>query len=189
LVSRKTKGQLTLPTIGISLALLFVPANSPACGCGPTSRFVVAHGTSPNGASWQIKVDERPGSVTFPRYAQFHFSAGPAGESNGLGYFSSMPLPIFPAFVFHAVSGNGVYPDLEGDVSGYARRRAVRLVARMSAGTPIEIETQRPPANLSKRFPWLRGLVFFDQFYPADVEPVAITAYGRDGRLLSRQPM
>jgi hypothetical protein len=44
----------------------------------------------------------------------------------------------------------------------------------MSVGPPIEIETQRPPASLGKRFPWLRGLVFFDQFYPADVEPAAI---------------
>ena len=100
-----------------------------------------------------------------------------------------MTLPIPPAFVVHAVSGDGVYPELEGDVSGFARPRAVRLVVKMSAGPPIEIKTQRPPTSLRNRFPWLRGLVFFDQFYPADVEPVAIAAYGRDGRLLSRQPM
>lgn len=187
MASRKTKGWLAVPVVGV--ALLLAPASTPACGCGPTVHFVVAHGTSPNGAPWRIKADERPASATSPRHAEFHFSAGPAGESNGLGYFGSTPLPIPSAFIFHALSGDGVYPELEGDVSGYARRTAVRLVAKMSAGSPIEIETQRPPASLRKRFPWLRGLVFFDQFYPADVEPVAITAYGRDGRLLSRQPM
>lgn len=79
-----------------------------------------------------------------PRGALFHFSVSPAGESNGLGYFSSMPLPIPPAFIFHALSGSGVYPELEGDVSGFARARAVRLVAKMSNGPAIEIETQRP---------------------------------------------
>jgi hypothetical protein len=59
----------------------------------------------------------------------------------------------------------------------------------MNDGSSLEIETQKAPAGLRERFPWLRGLVFFDQFYPADVEPESISAYGRDGRLLSRQPV
>jgi hypothetical protein len=67
--------------------------------------------------------------------------------------------------------------------------RAARLVAKMSDGNAIDIEAKRPPSKLRQRFPWLRGLVFFDQFYPADIEPLAITAYGRDGHVLSRQPL
>lgn len=120
---------------------------------------------------------------------EFEFISGDPDERNGFGYSSGMSLPIPHAFIFHATSGDGVYPELEGDVSGIARPRAVRLVAKMSDGSRIEIETQRPPTKLRQRFPWLRGLTFFDQFYPADVEPLAITAYGRDGRLLSRQPL
>jgi hypothetical protein len=175
---------------GVLLAAIFLlaPSSSPACACGPNPRFLVAHGTSPNGAPWRIKAEEFPASRTSPRGALLHFSTGQPEESNGLGYFSGFGLPISRAFVFHANSGSGLYPDLEGDVSGYARPRAVRLVATMSAGPPIEIETQRAPKHLRDRLPWLRGLVFFDQFYAADVEPLAITAYGRDGRVLSRQP-
>jgi len=171
----------------LGTALLLAPAGSQACGCGPTARFVVAHGTSPNGASWRIKADESPATAYAPRSVEFEFISGDPDERNGFGYSSGMGLPIPPAFVFHANSGDGVYPEMEGDVSGFARRRAVRLVAKMSDGSSIEIETQRPPTKLRRRFPWLRGLAFFDQFYPAAVEPVTVIAYGRDGRLLSRQ--
>lgn len=170
-------------------ALLFAPTGSLACGCEPTARFVVAHGTSPNGAPWQIKADQRPATTYSPRSVEFEFVSGDPDERNGFGYSSSMSLPIPPAFVFHANSGDGVYPEKEGDASGIARPRAARLVVKMSDGSAIEIETKRPPAKLRQRFPWLRGLAFFDQFYPADVEPLAITAYGRDGRVLSRQPL
>jgi hypothetical protein len=169
--------------------LLLAPAGSSACGCEPTDRFVVAHGTSPNGAPWRIKADEQPVTAYSPRSAEFEFISGDPDERNGLGYSSGMSLPIPPAFIFHANSGDGVFPELEGDVSGFARPRAARLVAKMSDGSSIEIETQRPPAKLRQRFPWLRGLAFFDQFHPADIEPIAIVAYGRDGRLLSRQPL
>lgn len=173
----------------LGAALLLAPASSPACACGPEARFLVAHGTSPNGAPWRIKADEERGTRTSPRSALLEYSTGDADESNGAGYFTSMGLPIPRGLVFHATSGSGVYPELEGDVTGFARSRAVRLVAKMSDGSLIEIETQRPPERLRARFPWLRGLVFFDQFYAAEIEPLAITAYGRDGRVLSRQPI
>lgn len=172
----------------LGTTLLLAPAGSSACGCEPTVRFVVAHGTSPNGAPWRIKADEQP-ATTSPRSAIFEFVAGDPNESNDFGYFSGMSLPIPHAFVFHANSGDGVYPESEGDVSGFATPRAARLVAKMSDGSAIDIETKQPPAKLRQRFPWLRGLVFFDQFYPADIEPLAITAYGRDGHVLSRQPL
>jgi len=123
------------------------------------------------------------------RWAEFEFTSGDPDKRNGLSHFSGLRLPIPRAFIFHATSGDGVYPELEGDVDGFVRPRAVRLVARMSDGSSLEIETQRPPARLRKRFPWLRGLVFFDQFYPAGVKPITITAYGRGGRLLSRQSL
>jgi hypothetical protein len=174
--------------LGLTL-LLLAPPTSPACACGPEARFVVAHGTSPNGAPWRIKADQEVGARGRPRSALFEFTSGDSDESNGSGYFSSIGLPIPRALIFHANSGSGVYPDLEGDVSGFAQGRAARLVAKMSDGSLVEIETQRPPEKLRKRFPWLRGLIFFDQFYPAAIEPVEITAYARDGRVLSRQPV
>ena len=173
--------------LGLTL-LLMAPSTSPACACGPEARFVVAHGTSPNGAPWRIKVDQMAATPGQGRSALFEFTSGDPDDSNGSGYFSSIGLPISRALVFHAVSGSGVYPELEGDVSGFAQGRAARLVAKMTDGSFVEIETHRAPKKLHRRFPWLRGLVFFDQFYPAAIEPVEITAYGRDGRVLSRQP-
>jgi hypothetical protein len=172
---------------GVLLAAVLLLAPASSCACGPEPRFLVAHGTSPNGAPWEIRAEESAASRTSPRGALLQFSTGDPEESNGLGYFSSFGLPIPRGFAFHANSGSGLYPELEGDVSGFAAARA-RLVAKMSDGSRIEIETQRAPEGLRKRFPWLRGLAFFDQFYPAAIEPVAITAYGRDGHLLSRQP-
>lgn len=175
-----------LAALAMAAALLTGAGSSSACACGPSARFLVAHGTSPHGAPWRIKVAERPGSAHFPKTAEFQFSSGKAEEDKGLGYFTSFPLPIPPSFVVDVTTGDGVYPELEADTSGFARARAVRLVLKMSAGPPIEIETQRAPEKLRARFPWLRGLVFFDQFYPAEVEPLALDAYGRDGRLLDR---
>jgi hypothetical protein len=179
-----------LPLLALaSVALfLFAPTGSSACGCGPRVRFVVAHGTSPHGARWRIKADESRGSNPSARFAEFEFSSGKTGKSIGRGYLSGMPLPIPPSFTFHANVGSGVYPELEGDASGFAQAKAVRLVARMSNGTSLEIELEKPPARLYKRFPWLRGLVFFDQFYPAGIEPTEISAYDQTGQLLDRQP-
>jgi hypothetical protein len=64
----------------------------------------------------------------------------------------------------------------------------VVLVATMSEGPPLTFETQLAPAALRKRFHWLRGVRFFDQFYPAGIEPTEISAYDRAGQLLDRQP-
>lgn len=178
-----------MPALALACTgFLLGPATSSACACGPTARFVVAHGTSPHGALWRIKADEAATPAS-PRFAEFEFIAGKAGERNDLGYFSGIPLPLPPSFIVHANSGDGIYPELEGDMSGFARAKAVRLVATMSDDSSIEIETKRPPTEPRKRFPWLRGLVFFDQFYAADIEPVSITAYGRDGRRLFSQDL
>lgn len=169
-----------------ALALLITPTTSPACACGPEPKFLVAHGTSPNGAPWEIRAEETAATRTSLRGAILHFSTS-SQEGDSIGYFSGFSVPIRRGFAFHAVDGSGLYPELERDVSGYAAARA-RLVAKMSDGSRIEIETQRAPERLRQRFPWLRGLVFFDQFYAAAIEVQAITAYGRDGHVLAREP-
>lgn len=58
----------------------------------------------------------------------------------------------------------------------------------MSDGTSLTFETQLPPKRLSDRHHWLRRVRFFDQFYPAAVEPTSIAAYDRNDNLLDRQP-
>lgn len=122
------------------------------------------------------------------RYVTLYFSLGRPGENNEAGVYSSFPLLIFRTFVLHTTSGSQIDSFPEADTSGYASRRAVKLVATMSEGPPLVFETQLAPAALRKRFHWLRSVRFFDQFYPAGIEPTEISAYDRAGRLLDRQP-
>lgn len=132
--------------------------------------------------------EEPSAGRNLPRYAILFFSIGKPDEYNESGYFSGLPLPIPKAFVFHANSGSEIDSFPESDTSGFANRRAVKLVATMSEGPPLTFETSLPPIGLCNRFHWLRRLRFFDQFYPAGIEPTEISAYDRAGRLLERQP-
>ena len=165
-----------------------------ASGDGPRTPFVVAHGKSLYGVAWRIRMGEettsslKPDGTPGPKVnsATLWFSIGNPAESEA-GYFSSFPLPLPRAFVFHATEGSEIDDFPESDTSGFANRRVAKLVATMSDGSTLAIETQLPPQRLSDRHHWLRRVRLFDQFYSADIEPLAMTAYGRDGRMLSRQ--
>ncbi len=132
--------------------------------------------------------EEPPYRKGTPRSVVLEFSIGKPGEYSEGGYFAGFPLPVPRSLVFSAIPGSEFDSYPEGDVSGFAARRVVELVAKMSDGSRLVIETQTAPPRLAERFPWLRGLRFFDQFYPANIEPVEILAYGRSGRLLERSP-
>jgi hypothetical protein len=174
------------------LALL-VPAAASADG--PRTPFLIAHGKSLYGVAWRIRMGEESSRSIAPngepgtrvRQATLWFSIGDPHESEA-GYFSTFPLPIPRAFVFHANSGSDVDEFPESDTSGFANRRVASLVATMSDGSTLTFETQLPPKHLSDRHHWLRRVRFFDQFYPAGIEPTSIAAYDRAGKLLERQP-
>lgn len=176
--------------IAAALAVALLPLDqidARACACaGPATPYLVARGKSLYGIPWRI----RAGEETFGdiRQATFHFSVGTPSEPNDAGYFSTLRLPIDRRFVITGVPGSGTDPELEGDISGIASRRATRLVATMSKGPQLEIETQIAPLGLRKRHPWLRGLEFFDQWYPSEMEVKRVTAYGRSGRVLGSLP-
>jgi hypothetical protein len=132
--------------------------------------------------------EELPYRKGVTRSASLQFSIGEPGETSGAGYFAGFPLPVPRRIVFSASLGNEIDAYPEGDVSGFAARRVAKLVAKMSDGSRLVIETQTAPIRLTERFHWLGGLRFFDQFYPANIEPLTISAYGRSGRLLKRSP-
>ena len=155
---------------------------------GPRTPYVVARGKSLYGVPWRIRMGEEPSYGRGPRYANLYFSLGNPSERNEAGLYSSFPLPISHAFTFHATSGSDIDSFPESDSCGFAARRVAKLVATMSEGPPLTFETQLAPTALSNRFHWLRGVRFFDQFYPAGIEPTEISAYDRAGRLLVRQP-
>jgi len=132
--------------------------------------------------------EEPPHGKERPGFADLFFSIGKRGESNGDGYYSSFPLPFPRAFAFHVILGSDLDAFPESDASGFAGRRVAKIVATMSEGPPLTFQTQPAPASLSRRFHWLRRILFFDQFYPAEIEPTEISAYDQAGRLLDRQP-
>lgn len=147
---------------------------------------LVAHGKSLYGIPWRI--DAREELVPRGRQATFGFSVGRSGENNDAGYFTTLSLPINRRFVLTGNQGSGTDPRLEGDVSGIARRQAVRIVAAMSKGPPLEIETQIAAPGLRRRYPWLRNLEFFNLWYPAELEARRLIAYDRSGRVLGAYP-
>lgn len=182
-----TRLAIATAAIGATLALAFLGPGT-AIANGPRTPYVVARGKSLYGVPWRIRMGEEPSfGEGLPRYANLYFSLGRPSEKNEAGLFSSFPLPIPRAFTFNATSGSDIDSFPESDSCGFASRRAAKLVATMSEGPPLTFETQLAPTALSKRFHWLRGVRFFDQFYSAGIEPTEISAYDRTGRLLDRQ--
>jgi hypothetical protein len=181
----------TRASVAAAAAFLALALSGPgmAAADGLHTPYLVARGKSLYDVPWRIKMGEEPSyGKGLPRHATLYFSLGRRAEENEAGYYSSFPLPISRAFVFHANSGSDIDSFPESDTSGYASWRAVKMVATMSEGPSLTFETQVAPIALRKRFPWLRSLRFFDQFYPAGIEPTEISAYDRAGRLLDRQP-
>jgi len=121
------------------------------------------------------------------RQALLAFSSGSPG---GGGFGSVIGLPLGRGFVVHAVS-SGILRSGEGEPSlaGFARRKAIRLDARMSDGTVLAVERQLPPPALERRFPWLKSLAFFNAFYGNGAEPLSISAYAADGRRLGQESL
>ncbi len=186
---RKRKAWAAIAATEALLALVLFGGPGTAAADGPKTPYVVAKGKSLYGVPWRIRMGEEPSyGRGLPRYANLYFSLGRPSEKNEAGLYSSFPLPLSPAFVFHATSGSDIDSFPESDSCGFASRRAVKLIATMSDGTSLTFETQLAPTALSNRFHWLRRVRFFDQFYPAGVEPTEISAYDRGGRLLDRQP-
>ncbi len=113
----------------------------------------------------------------------FGFSIDTGNES---GYFTTMPLPIPRAFVLTASKGSDIDDFPEADISGITTGRAVRLQVEMADGQILESEPLRAPERFRNRFHWLRGLRFYDVFFPEDQEPVQITALDAQGKVLER---
>lgn len=151
-----------------------------ACGCGEFPGAVVAHGSSPHGVPWRIKAS-REGANTHDASILVQFSYG--SPDNGNGYSFGAPLPVPRELVLNADAGSpDEYP--ERDLSGVTATRAVELKLKMSNGRVLTVEPTLPPRSLRKRLTWLRGLRFFDVFFPAVQKVEAVTAFDRSGHVL-----
>ncbi len=162
-------------------AAVLLPGGATACGCGEFRGVVVAHGSSLYGAPWRIKAVLPRDSG--PEYAMFEFSIAEGGEA---GYFTSIPRPVPRAFVLTASRGSDIDEFPEADISGITAGRVTRLQVEMADGQVVEAEPLRAPDRFRNRFHWLRGLRFYDLFFPEDQEPIQVTALNAQGRVLEQ---
>ena len=167
--------------VAAATAAFFVPGGASACGCGEFRGVVVAHGSSLHGVPWRIKAILPRDSG--PDQATFEFSIGESPEG---GYFSSLPRPIPKALVLTASPGSEIDDYPESDLSGLTAGRVTRLQVEMNDGQVLESEPQRAPDGVRRRFHWLRGLRFYDIFFPDTEEPVQVIARDARGRVLER---
>lgn len=159
---------------------------APACGCGELRGPVVAKGQGLSGVPWRIKATRAPGRGPQPPVIEVHFSVGREDDYTGAGYFTYLPLPLHPEFVFTANYGSEISDYPESDVSGVTRRRVWTLTVEMSDGGSVSVQPTLAPPRLLRRFKWLRQVRFYDAFFPASQLPARITALDRQGNLLAR---
>jgi hypothetical protein len=188
LKSRRFRGR-------VLVALVLAATVLPVAGVradGPRTRTVVAHGRSLYGAPWQIRFGEEQGYGGEPDYATFRFMVGTQAEReecNGCGFYSSIPLPLPRKFTFDGVFGGEFDRFPERDLAGTAGPLVSRLALKMADGPELDAELLRAPTRVLERYPRLGRFRFFDLFFPDTAEPVSITAYGRDGKLLEKRSL
>jgi hypothetical protein len=163
-----------------------VAAPASACEvCGHRHKYVIARGKSPHGVPWWIATAGPRTDSLGRRGVEFHFDFGPPAFYDA-GYFSGMPLPVRGEFAVRGVPGTGLSPYPESDLSGITGRGVVELVVKLSDGSMLEVHPDRARPALRARFPWLRGLGFYETFYPAGLEPRTVAALDARGRLIAR---
>lgn len=168
--------------VALLAVLALLPGTAPACACGEFRGSVVAHGLTPSGEPWRIKAARPTVDSAGRRSIEFYFSVGSLGGYEHVGFFKGMALPIPKRFVLSANAGSDVLG--ENDLSGVVGRRAVTLVVGLSTGEQLRITPQLAPEKLRLRFPWLRGLRFFDEFFSRDARPLSVKALDHRGRPL-----
>lgn len=169
----------------VVLAVIAWSANGvSACACGEFRGPVVAKGESLYGVPWRIKATLAP-QGSWDRTLEVYFSNGSEDDYTGTGHFTGLPFPLHPEFVLTATSG-GIDEPPESHINGVTRRHVWTMTVEMSEGESIDIQPALAPLPLLKRFRWLRGVRFYDVFFPADQEPRMITAFDRDGNVLAR---
>jgi len=180
-----------LAPIALALGAIVLPVAG-AHADGPRTPIVVARGHSLFGAPWRIRFgEERRHGGSEPDYATFLFSVGSRAEQDECecGYYSSIPLPLYPQFGADPSFGSEFDRFAEGDMSGVAGPRVARLVLKTSDGSVREAELLRAPKRVLEGYPRLRRFRFFDLFFPIAAEPVWFAAYGKHGQLLERHSL
>lgn len=185
--SRATKVFLTMcATLTLLMVALALPGGATACACGELRGPVVAHGQSLYGVPWRVKATLFARMNTQPRSVYVAFSMP---SLFGVGWGTSLVLPIHRAFVMSATMGLEVTPYPESDFNGVVAHDIATLQVGMSDDSTLTIQPEFAPSQIRDRFPWLRGLRFFDEFFPAGPRPEVVTALDAAGSVIARGRM
>jgi hypothetical protein len=174
---------IVLATLLAVALLVLHSGGASACACGELNGPVIARGVSREGIRWQINASYAPGTEDRP-YLTTEFTTGDPHDGGGYG----MAVPLNFSGVSATADGE-IEGYSEGGVSGVADRPVVKLKMKMSNGKVLAIEPVLAAARLRKRFFWLRGVRFFDFFFPASGKPRLLTAFDREGHILGRAKM
>ncbi len=131
---------------------------------------------------WEMVPPERG---VRPRSVLFGFSVLEPGYSDA-GYFTGLPVKLLRHIRLSANLGSEIDPYPESDVSGLTGGRVVALSIALSDGSTVEVAPQKAPARLFGRYPFLRGIRFFEAFYGSDLEPERIVGLGAQGQVVFR---
>ena len=166
----------------IALGVLTSPMAASACGCGSWTGPVAASGTSSGGVSWKaMAVRHGPGNFSI----EFRYSWNGEEQSDygfGTGGFPNRSYPLVSG-----VPGSGIGPEGESDIAGVVSWRTKELVIVMKSGKRIRFKPVAAPLKLRQRWPWIKALRFYDQFFDGSERAVRLLALNAAGDVIARQ--
>lgn len=109
---------------------------------------------------------------------ELEFALEPPGSPDA-GYFSGYSPRALP--LLSAIAGSGIDPYPESDLAGFTDARVVWIAVRLSSHRVSGVAPRPAPAALRRTHPWLRDVRFFDQYFPARLEPRWAAVYDAHG--------
>ena len=156
-----------------------------ASSCVPRQAAQVASGSSPSGDPWTVAaVKRRNGDRCDEWLFQLKFrlpqvTSFAVATTIRAGGHTPRDYPLSGLD-----SGN---PEASERVfGGYVGRDAVKLRVNFTNGSTAVIEPAYPPAELRRRFVWMRGFRFFVHYYPASAPVRVVAVYDNQGSLMYR---
>lgn len=151
-------------TIVLLLAVLFgLPTAAAGAGAKP-GKAVFAHGTSPAGERWSAEASVTPSrrNHDWKFEMEWHFSNG---FNWGVG--QEIPTGGREQMAGQASGYTGLLsgPATESGAFGYAGPEVTTIKMKMNDGSSLEVHPVFPPAELRRKYVWMRGFRYFMKFY------------------------
>lgn len=163
------------------VATLGSPMTASACGCGSWKGPIVASGRSAGGVGWNVQAFEYS-KGEFQMEFYYRWNGELQGEYGfGVGSFPRRGIPLIDG-----TQGSGYGPANESDFAGIVSWRTKEIVIVMESGTRIRVKPLVAPLELRNRWPWIKSLRFYDQFFAGTEEPSRLLALNKAGEVIAR---